>query len=368
MPSIPRRKFLERSAGAAAALAAAQALRPHLAPAAEAAKLAKVGQIGTAHSHAADKMSAFRKLTDDYDVVGVVEPDAVLRAQAEKNPAYKDVCWLTEEQLLATPDLQVVAVETAVRDQASTAARCIAAGKHVHFEKPGGESPSAFKKLLGDAEQRRLCIQMGYMLRHNPAFQFLFRAAREGWLGQIFEVHGTMSKAVGAPQRREFAEYAGGAMFELGCHLIDPLVALLGKPDRVTPYIRRTRAPSDELADNQLAVFEYPQCTATVRAAVVEVQGGKRRQFVVCGTEGTIDIRPLEPPQMQLALSKPRDRFRAEYQTVELPPMAGRYDEQLKELARVVRGEQEPSFGYAHDLAVHQAVLSASLEITQIPE
>ena len=39
-----------------------------------------------------------------------------MRAQAEKNAAYKDLKWMTKEQLLNTPGLQVVGVETRVRD------------------------------------------------------------------------------------------------------------------------------------------------------------------------------------------------------------------------------------------------------------
>jgi hypothetical protein len=57
-------------------------------------------------------------------------------------------------------------------------------------------------------------------------------------------------------------------------------------------------------------VFEYPKTTATIRTCSLEAEGYKRRQLVVCGDEGTVDIRPLEtfdirPPQqlkLQFAL------------------------------------------------------------------
>ena len=44
-------------------------------------------------------------LGDDFDVVGVVEPDPALRARAEKSGVYKDLKWMTQEQLLNTPGL-----------------------------------------------------------------------------------------------------------------------------------------------------------------------------------------------------------------------------------------------------------------------
>ena len=231
---------------------------------------------------------------------------------------------------------------------------------HIHLDKPAGESLSAFKKVMDGAAGRGLTVQMGYMFRNNPAFQFAFRAVREGWLGQVFEVHAVMSKMISAEIRLPLARYRGGTMFELGCHLIDAVVAMLGKPDRVSPFARRTLPDQDGLVDNMLAVFEYPKTTCTVRSSVIEVEGGRRRQLVVCGNRGTVDIRPLEPPGLLLALDEPRGEFKRGYQEVELPRMPGRYDDQLAELARVIRSDEESKYPPKHDLAVHETILRAS--------
>lgn len=359
MVKIKRREFL--AAGSAAIGLAASA--PFARAAAEksgAGRRIKIGQIGTGHAHAGGKMSTLRKLKEEFDVVGVVEPDPELRRAVEKHAIYRGLEWMTEEQLLNTKGLEAVAVETGVGDLIPTAARCVAAGMHLHLDKPAGESLSAFKAVLDDATRQGLTVQMGYMFRNNPAFQFCFRAVREGWLGRVFELHAVMSKMIGAEKRLELARYGGGTMFELGCHLIDAMVSVLGRPNRVTPHVRRTRPDEDNLADNMLAVFEYPVATATVRSAVVEVDGGRRRQFVVCGDQGTVDIRPLEPPKLLLALAEARDSFKRGYQEVELPAMPGRYDDQLIDLARIVRGEKETDYPPSHDLAVHEAILLAS--------
>jgi len=358
---MQRRDFLRTAARTAAAgVAAAGSPLARAASADPPRRRVKVGQIGTAHAHAGGKMDALRRLTDQYEVVGVVEPDAALREAAQRQAVYRDLRWMTEPELLDTPGLQAVAVETAVRDLIPTAARCIAAGMHLHLDKPAGDSLPAFQRVLDDAARQRLTIQMGYMFRNNPAFQFCFRAVREGWLGDVFEVHAVISKKDPVSQRRRLTEFAGGTMFELGCHVIDAVVAVLGKPERVTPFLRRTRPDLDNLADNTLAVLEYPQATCTVRSSLVEVEGGQRRQFVVCGDQGTIDIRPLEPPALRLALQQPRSAFRRGYQEVPLPKMPGRYDDQLAELAKIIRGEMEHPYPPEHDLAVQETVLHAS--------
>jgi predicted dehydrogenase len=353
---MKRRDFFTHCATAAVGVALVPAVHAQGA----AGRRIKIGQIGTGHAHASGKVQAIRKFPEQYELVGIVEPDAQRRAAAEKNPAYEGLTWLTEEQLLNTAGLQAVAVETLVRDLVPTARRCVAAGMHVHLDKPAGESLKDFRALLDDATSRRLTVQMGYMLRYNAGIQFCRRAVKEGWLGNVFEIDAVMSKQIGADQRKSLAEYAGGTMFELGCHVIDCVVSLLGKPQKVTPFTRRTHTEQDTLADNQLAVFDYPAATATVRSAVIEPGGDHRRQFVVCGEEGVIDIRPLEPPRLSLYLKQARGGYVKGEQVVDLPKPTGRYDGVFLDLAAFIRGEKPHDYPPAHDLAVHKAILEAS--------
>ena len=165
------------------------------------ARRVKIGQIGTGHGHAAGKMETLRSLPDEYEVVGIAEPNERLREAAETNPAYRGLTWMTQEQLLNLPDLEAVAVETRIAELVPTAAACVAAGKHIHLDKPPGVSLRLFQDVMTEARRQRLAVQMGYMFRYNPAFQLCFLAAREGWLGELFELHGVISKRVGPTQR-----------------------------------------------------------------------------------------------------------------------------------------------------------------------
>lgn len=316
----------------------------------------KVGQIGVKHAHAS-KLSVFRE-SDEYEVVGIVEPDATARAQAEAQAAFRGLPWMTQEQLLGQSDLQLVLVETPVRELLSAAEACVAAGKHVHLDKPAGESYPQLKRLLSAATERKLLVQMGYMYRYNPAIVLLREFLRRGWLGEVFEIHAVMSKVVDPASRRELAEYPGGIMFELGCHIIDLVIGVAGQPNEVTPYSRRVATAEDSLMDNMLAVFEYSRALATVRSTAVEVDGGDRRQLVVCGTEGTIHIQPLDNPSARLTFSKKRGDYSPGYQDVRFPKYT-RYVDDAADIARVIRGEKSPDFSMEHDLAVQSSLLRA---------
>ena len=202
---------------------------------------------------------------------------------------------------------------------------------------------------------------MGYMYRFNPAVQFLRDCLRKGWLGEPFEVHTVMSKVVPHGGRQGLDDYAGGIMFELGCHIVDLAIDVLGAPDQVTAYPRRVIADAeDSLVDNMMAVLEYPRATATVRSTAVEVEGFARRHFVVCGTEGTCHIQPLDRPSIRLALSQPRGELRKGYQDIPFDPPYRRYVGDAADLAAVIRGEKSQDWGRTHDLAVQETVLRAA--------
>lgn len=330
------------------------------------ARRIRIGQLGIGHNHGSGKMAALRKLADHFEVVGVAEPDPEWRRKRQNDPAYQGLPWLTEGELLNTTGLDAIAVETDVPDLIPAARRCLEAGLHLHLDKPGGETLAPFEDMLELADRKNLTVQIGYMYRHNPALQLCLHAVREGWLGRVFEVHCVMSRMDGMDYRKWLSQFRGGAMYIFGGHLIDLVVTMLGRPDRVTPYLQKTWSDKDDLVDNGLAVLEYPHATATVRAAVVEVEGFRRRQMVVCGDEGTFDIRPLEyngsnplPTMVRLTLARPCGPYPAGCHEFEMPTPAGRYDAQLLELAEMVRGRRGNPYPSTHEIIVQEALLEA---------
>lgn len=362
MNTLSRRDFAKQSLFSVSPLVLSSLMLPAWSPIAHAQSKPRirVGQIGTKHGHASGKWEAVKKQSDHFELVGIVEADQTQKEKVQRTATYADCTWLTVEQLLNEPGLQLVFVETEIDQLLDVAEKCLKAGMHIHLDKPAGASLDHFKRVTQIAADKRRLIQLGYMFRSNMAFQFLFNAVQQGWLGDIFEIHGVMSKQLQSSDRAGLALYPGGAMFELGCHLIDAVVKLLGKPQSIMPFPTQTFPGVDALNDNCLAVFRYPKATATIRSSLVEVEGNRRRQFVVCGTKGTIEIGPLEPPQLTLTLDQTRGSFRKGTQSVELPKMAGRYDGDLLSLAAAIRGEREYEYSLEHDLLVQDCVLQAS--------
>lgn len=322
-------------------------------------------QIGTGHAHA-NKISIYDE-SSDWEVVGIVEEDPALLQMAKNNPVFNSFKFMTLEEALNQPGIDVIGVETPVRDLLSTARIAVDHGCHVHLDKPAGADLEAYRALLRTADSKNLVVQMGYMYRFNPAVQLLQRMLKEGWLGDVFETHAVMSKQMAPADRRALAEFTGGTMFELGCHIIDLTIGVLGRPDRVHSHSRKVLgSQSDDLADNMLAVFEYPGATATVRSTALEVEGFSRRHFTVCGTEGTFHIQPLDRPTVQISLHKKRvlpesgRKYPKGVSEIHFETDYRRYEGDASDLVATIRGEKPNQYPSTHDLVVQETVLLAA--------
>jgi predicted dehydrogenase len=328
----------------------------------------RIGQLGVCHEHAAGKIISLRGLPDIFEIVGVVDDRSSTSAKfagSDLQP-YAGLRFMSEEELFSVPGLQAVTVETPNSDLVPTALRCLERHLAMHLDKPGGEDLQLFSKLRRGCEERQIPFQMGYMFRGNPAIQFSQRAIREGWLGEIFEIQASMSHNYGGDAYQGYVgEFKGGIMFNLGCHLIDFIVPMLGRPERIVPFLKSAPGCPDAIKNNGLTVMEYAHATVTLRACSFEVEGLPNRRLKICGTKGTIELCPLErfdgkPLLLRLALLAANPEYAAGTHTVDFGVKRDRYADQLLELAKTVNGEMANPYGYDHDCLVQEILLAAS--------
>jgi len=317
----------------------------------------RCGTIGIDHAHALDVLEEILK-SDDYALVGVCEPDDAIREEKQDLPIFEGLSWVTEDDLLGDPTVQLVVVETGVKRLLRYGRAAIDAGKHLHIDKPPGTSLSEWKALLDAAGAKDLLVQMGYMYRYNPGFDLIRGAVRDGWLGDVYSIQASMCTGLPAQRRAEMAFHPGGIMLELGCHLIDIICVIMGPPEKVTPFLRHD-APTDEgLADNCLAVLEYDKAMATVEVAALEPAAFPTRRFKIAGPKGKIILEPLEPPKIRMYLSEAAGGYGHGWHDIELPGLP-RHARDLADLAACIRGEAGFAYSKDHDYHVQRTVLRA---------
>ena len=325
-----------------------------------AAKPIRAAVYGIGHAHAMGKVAALRALAQ-FELVGVCEPDT---ARPRTHKSLEGIRWLTQREILEDASIELIAVESRVQENLSYARQAVDAGKFVHLDKAPGNNLHVLRELLTEAGRRKRTVQMGYQWRYHPAMQAALEAARKGWLGDVYSFRARIDKPMNAADRRDLAAFRGGMMFELGCHLIDRATDLLGKPNRVTGHLWHHGSENDPLADNTLAILEYPRAVAEISVAAMHPHGNSYRTVEITGANGSVTVRPFSPYRLISHLRDAAGPYPAGLKETGFPPdrLPG-FSPDFLEMARIIREGATPSYSAQHDLMTQEALLKACHEL-----
>jgi predicted dehydrogenase len=326
-----------------------------------------MAQYGTKHGHAAGKLAAMQA-NPQVELAGVFEPDPERRRELERSGGeFAGVHWFASEQELLE-DETIIAVASEGRNDESLAQTetLVRAGKHVWYDKPAGENWEQWQQVATEAEARGLIIQMGYMFRYHAGFRQIAEWARSGLLGDIFGLRAHMSTWLTESQRLVISRHQGGIFYDLAGHMLDQVVWLLGRPLRVTPFLRNDSGLAADFKDNTLVVFEYERALAFVDIAAMEARPMARR-FEVYGSLGSAIMEPFEPAEMiRLCLEEEQGVYKrgAHYMPIQTQSRQQLYELELEAFLATLRGEQPPDRPLSHELLVQETLLRATGKIS----
>ncbi len=327
-------------------------------------KKIKIAQIGVMHDHATAAMGALKKNSDIFDLIGYARPDMV----GEMKPGvYESVREMTAEEILNYPGLDAVVIETNELNLTKYALMAAEKGIHVHMDKPGGICHEEFDKLIDTIKEKNLVFSTGYMYRFNPQVIKALEMAKNGELGDIYAIEAHMDCQHPAEKREWLKQFPGGMMFYLGCHLVDLIVKFMGVPDEVIPMNAAVGFGGTTSEDYGMAILKYKGVPSFAKTCATEPGGFMRRQLVVCGTKGTVEIKPLEyytesgiKSDVRIA-NEELCQSRGWNAIGELKSSKAydRYDGMLIKFAKTVAGEIPNDYNLEYERQLHKIVLAA---------
>lgn len=310
----------------------------------------RIGMLGTRHGHAAGKWQAL--CTNPLvQPAGIHDPDPLAPER------FQHARWATSaEELLSDSSVVAIAVEARNHQSLPLAQAAVEAGKHLWFDKPAGDDWPAFQTVMRCASERGLYVQMGYMFRYSPAFVRIAEMARGGELGDVFAIRAHMSTNVDLAERREQSRHPGGILYDLGGHVLDQIVWLLGRPLQVRSALQNIATPEiPSYSDNTVAVLEFERAVAIVDIAAMEPKPTARR-FEVYGTRGSAILEPFDPVK---TLRLARDD-RAEVPQLETVERQQLYERELAAFVDVIEERRAPDRPAEHELLVQETLLRAT--------
>ena len=334
----------------------------------------RVVQFGISHEHAPGKLATIKAMPGEFELAGIVDdrdgtsPRYPLR---QPDALLEGVPLLTEEQVWADKTIDAAFVEVTNCDLVPVAERVLAHGLPMHLDKPGGETYGRYAKFRTEAKARGIHVQMGYMFRANPAIRWLTDAVRNGMFGDIYGIEADMDHGYGDDSyRRYLGTFQAGILYNLGCHIVDFFVSMLGEPASARPpVIRDAPGSAPGSRDNCLGILEWEAgAIGIIRSCDRNKVTFPARRLRINGTNGSAELYPIErfgsePLRVELKLVEPACGLPAGYQTLNLGTLGprgdvDRYIGQLRQFARIVRGEEkEPDDLCEHDLAVQRTLL-----------
>jgi predicted dehydrogenase len=191
------------------------------------------GSIGGAH------METFSQLTEDVVLEAIT--DVVLPAAEKRAAEYKiNRVIPTVEELLHDEQIDAVIVGVPNKWHAPIAVQAMQAGKHVIVEKPMGINSEAAKEIVRAQQETGKVVAVGHQMRWQPQFQGVKKQVEAGALGNIYNAKTGWFRRKGIPGWGSWftqkAESGGGPLIDIGVHMLDLALWLMGNPKPVSVY------------------------------------------------------------------------------------------------------------------------------------
>lgn len=218
-------------------------------------------------------------------------PEAARAWAAEKGIRLHD----SYEAVLADPEVQAVALATPHGQHAAQVIAAARAGKHVFVEKPFTLSRADAEAAVAACREAGVVMALGHNRRFLPAVAQMKAMLDEGALGTLLHVEGHFG-GPGAQAyrpgmwRADRAESPLGGMGGMGIHMIDMIINLAGRFQRVTV---QSHARVSATIDDTTAMLAVLECGATVTFATLSI-APRYWRVALFGTTGILELQGLE--------------------------------------------------------------------------
>jgi UDP-N-acetyl-2-amino-2-deoxyglucuronate dehydrogenase len=228
-------------------------------------------------------------------------PGAQLTAVATRNPE-RGQAFATEHgaawhgdyrEVLARPDVDVVAIASPHNLHLPMTVDAAAAGKHVLCEKPMARTAAECDEMIDACDRAGVLLGVTFQGRFEPLAIDLREILNSGRLGRLLWASSNTVWYRDAayyrskPWRGTWAEEGGGVLINQAIHAIDLLVWAAGMPSRITAQTR-TLHHEIEVEDGAVAILEYAGGGMGLIQATTIAYPGYAERLEFYGTQGGV--------------------------------------------------------------------------------
>ena len=241
------------------------------------------GGMGSQHAKMLGSVSDVFRLAGIYDIR---EERQQYAAKLGLSP------FASYEELLASPDVDVVLIATPNHLHRPLSIQALQAGKHVICKKPAMLNAEELEDVLAVARKSGRVFVVHQNRRWDDDFRAVKQVLKGNSLGKVFTIESRIMGSQGIPgDWRTKREFGGGMLLDWGIHLTDQLLWMVpGRLNRI--YCKLGHILGGECDDSVKLFLSFENgIEALVEVATWNMEALPR--WYVAGMGGTLTIRDL---------------------------------------------------------------------------
>jgi len=226
----------------------------------------------------------FIQAADGVELAGVVaRAEATRAAVAQDLPGVPIYASLTE---MLAAGVDAVTITTPPSTRRELVLEAIAAGAHVVADKPFAPSAAVAREMTEAAQSAGVVLSVFHNRRFDADIRTLRSVLESGRLGDLWRVHSRFD--LDQPDQLE-AGPDGGLLRDLGTHVIDQLMWLLGPVEAVSAQIDHVDLPEGR-TDAAFMVTLHHASGVTSYASSTKLNHLHRRTLRAYGSAGSYEV------------------------------------------------------------------------------
>ncbi|MBV6502079.1 MAG: 1,5-anhydro-D-fructose reductase [Fimbriimonadales bacterium] len=195
-----------------------------------------IGIIGAGGIAQGCHMPGYASMPDLCEIVAVADTnEAAAKAAAEKFGVPN--VFSDYRELLALPDVDAVSVATPNRLHRQPTIDALLAGKHVLCEKPMAMNAQECREMIAAEKQSGKLLQIALQWRFSAIARFMRKFIDGGNMGKVYYARAQALRRREVPGWGVFIDkeqQGGGPLIDIGVHILDFTLFLMGYPKPVT--------------------------------------------------------------------------------------------------------------------------------------
>jgi predicted dehydrogenase len=275
--------------------------------------------------------------------------------------------YASAADLLADRDIDAVSVCLPNHLHAPVAIEAMRAGKHVLCEKPPALSAKEAGQMARTAERNNRVLLFGLQRRYGPHAQAARQAIAKGYAGDVYHARTVWTRTRGIPQGTGWftqkEKSGGGAMIDIGVHMLDLAWFLLGQPKPSSVFAvthRKFGSPAPEgsafdVDDAAFALVRFEGGRSIELATSWAINQPPSQNGAVCriyGDRGAVEVYGASGPTLYSGF-EPDGKFKEH--PLKPPRLVG-HAALMRHFRQCIAGDATPSPGGADGIAIMEMI------------